>query len=127
MSVKLVGNVRRHLQQTGIDFVSGAVRQNLFSIRVLTHHPLPRERKFRAELRKVEQHVIRRASRPLMLGRDVGELFRLRMGVDDLDLVNPVATGKTWSVWKRKWLSCVSGKRVDLSVTPANRVTLPNL
>jgi len=85
----------RGLQVLGVDLVGDAVVQDVLAVGVLAHETRAGEGESRPHLREIHQNIVRGTARALALGLDVGQLFELGIGVDDLDLIHdPVAAGE---------------------------------
>ena len=72
-----------------------AVSEDLFTERVLAHKARAIKWESGPGLGEVNEHVVRPAARALELAEDVAELFRPRIYVNELDLINdPVAASE---------------------------------
>ena len=79
-------------QEPRVDFVLPAFLQDALPQRVPANQAGAEQRKSHTQPGQVHQDVVRRASRALRLAANVGELFRLRININQLDLVDdPVA------------------------------------
>jgi hypothetical protein len=78
-----------------INLVLAAGSEDVFAEGVLADQTGGEEREWGAGPREVRQDVVGRAPGALGLAANVGELFRLRIHIDHLDLVDdPVAAGE---------------------------------
>jgi len=85
----------RGAEVAGINFVLAAGGEDVLAQRILSHQPSGEERKRDARTGEVNQHVVRGAAVPSDWLRMFGELFRLGIDINHLDLINdPVAPGE---------------------------------
>ena len=69
-----------------------AIPQDSFAQRIFADQARPKKREGRPESGEVNDHIVGCAARSLSLAADIGQLFRLRIHIDELDLVDdPVA------------------------------------
>ena len=82
-------------QVSGIDFVLAAIIEDLFPEGVFADKARRQERERSAGLREINQYIIRRSSGALGLTADIAQLFRLRININQLHLIDdPVASGQ---------------------------------
>ena len=82
-------------QEPRVDFVLPTVLQDALPQRVPTNQAGGEKRKRHTQPGQVHQDVVRSPARALRLAANVGELFRLRININQLHLVDdPVAARK---------------------------------
>src|SRR6266478_3377113 len=80
-------SLRSSPQKARINLVLTAIVQNQFAETVLADQTGSHERKIGAQLRHVEQHIIRGAAGPLGLAADIRKLLPLRKDIDEFYLI----------------------------------------
>ncbi len=85
----------RGLEVLGVDLVGDAIVEDVLAVGILSDETCTRQREPCPHLGEVHEDIVRGTARALALGLDVGQLFELGIGVDDLDLIHdPVAAGE---------------------------------
>ena len=85
----------RSPDQAGVDLMLAAMSKDLVAERILPDQPGGGQWKRRATFGEINQSVIRRAARAWRLAENIAKTLRLRININDFDLINnPVAAGK---------------------------------
>ena len=80
-------------QPASVDATPATIIEDNFSGAILTDKSGAQERKRNSGSSQAHQHVVRGAAGPLRLRSNVSKLFRLRIHIDDFDLIDdPIAS-----------------------------------